>query len=77
MFVGHEPSVLKYEIPQGSLLGSLLFTLYTSTVICQSGLSYHSPLHNSSVSLDFPAPARRSNDVAEWVSDSKWPLVPG
>ena len=57
VFVGHEstPSVLKCGVPQISVLGPLLFTLYThplSTVICQSGISYHFfaddfQLHNS------------------------------
>ena len=70
-------------MPQGFVLGPLLFTLYThplSAVICQSGLSYQffaddSQLHKSSVPSDFPVLAcclkDCIEDVAEWMVDSK------
>ena len=73
-------------MPQGYVLGPLLFTLYThllSTCICQSGLSYNffadnSKLHKSSVPSDFPILAcclkDCFEDVGEWMSDRKLKL---
>ena len=85
VFVGHEstPSVLKCGVLQSSVLGPLLFTLYThplSAVICQSGLSYHffaddSQLQKSSVPSDCPVLAcclkDCIEDVTEWMGYSK------
>ena len=86
VFVGNAsaPSALKCSVSQGSVLEPLLFTLYTqslSTVICQSGHSYHffffaddSQLHNSSTPSDFPVLVHSLKDciadVAECMCDS-------
>ena len=58
VFVGHEStqSALKCAVPQGSVLGLLLFTLYThpsSTVICHSGFSYNFFADDSQIKCAF------------------------
>ena len=79
VFIGHAstPSALKCGVPQGSVLGLLLSTLYTQSlkpVICQSGHSYHffaddSQLHNSSTPSDFPALVQSLKDCIEDVAE--------
>ena len=65
-------------MPQISVMGPLLFTLNThplSTVIRQSGLSYHLFASQSNVPSDFPVLAcclkDCIEDVAEWMGDRK------
>ena len=85
VFAGHESalSALKCGVPQSSVLGPLLVTLYTCplcTVICQSDYSYHffahdSQLHSLSISSDFTTLPYSLKicfeDVTKGMSDGK------
>ena len=58
VFAGHEstPFVLQCGVLRGSVLGPLLFTLYThplSTVVCQFGLSYYFFADDSQIKCSF------------------------
>ena len=77
------PSILKYGVPQGLVLGPILFTMYTQSlgsVIQQLGTTYHfladdSQLHDSAAPSEFSHLVRdmtsSTEEVGVWMKGNK------